>query len=112
MGTITIDVALLLKIAGAIVTLGGAYAVLSKAAAPIRKPLAELEVRVDKLEKYADRDNDRFKELEELTRENTETLKVVLKSMKAVVGHLRDNNHTNEMAEVEELIDNFLIDKK
>lgn len=111
MGTITINVKLILEIAAAICTLAAAYAVIKNATKPLRQPIEDLDNRVSKLEKKIDRDNDRLDSLEAMAKEDAQAIKILLKSTKAMVEHFRTKNNSEGMASVEAEIDEFLINK-
>lgn len=92
------------------ITLGeiiGAFGVITSLVLIYQKvtgPIKSFTKRVDDLEKHADNDNKRLKTIEE---DN----KMMLRSIRVLIAHSVDNNHTGELKETQKEIDEYLINK-
>lgn len=59
--------------------------------------------------KMLDSDNKRIKRLEEQMDYNSKSIKLLMRSELAILGHLSTNNNTGEIAKVERDIQEFLV---
>lgn len=59
--------------------------------------------------KMLDSDNKRIKRLEEQMDYNSKSIKLLMRSELAILGHLSTNNNTGEMSKVEKDIQAFLL---
>lgn len=59
--------------------------------------------------KMLDSDNKRIKRLEEQMDYNSKSIKLLMRSELAILGHLATNNNTGEIAKVERDIQEFLV---
>jgi hypothetical protein len=98
--SITITAKSIFWLCGAIVSLGGAATIISSWTSPFKK----LKARVDKIEHHQNSDNLRLKELEDGQR-------VTMRSMLAIVSHLRTGNDMEKLRNSEEEINDYLIAK-
>ena len=93
---------LFLAICGAIITVGGAAAIVAKVYDKRKKPSKEAHEMIKKHSEMFDNDNKRLKELEEGN-------KVVMQSLLAIMSHLIDGNHTEELKKSKEMVQEYLI---
>lgn len=61
------------------------------------------------VKKMLDNDNKRIKRLEEQMDYNSKSIKLLMRSELAILGHLATNNNTGEIAKVERDIQEFLV---
>ena len=111
MEKITLIVAGILAVAGAISTLGGAANWLVKLVQAIKSPNAEQDKRISDLEKhmeevdgYLARDKERLDNIDESTR-------VTQRALLALLAHGIDGNHQKQMEEAKEELEIHLIKK-
>ena len=91
-----------LAICGSIITVGGAGAIIVKLITKYRKPDKDRDETMKKHQEMLDNDNKRLKELEEGN-------KVVMQSLLAIMSHLIDGNHTEELKKSKEMVQEYLI---
>jgi len=91
-----------LAICGSIITVGGAGAIVAKIVNKYRKPDKDRDEQMKKHQAMLDNDNKRLKELEEGN-------KVVMQSLLAIMSHLIDGNHTEELKKSKEMVQEYLI---
>ena len=91
-----------LTLCGAIITVGGAGTVLIKIMEKRKKPDKDRDETMKKHQEMLDNDNKRLKELEEGN-------KVVMQSLLAIMSHLIDGNHTEELKKSKEMVQEYLI---
>lgn len=91
-----------LAICGSIITVGGAGAIIAKLITKYRKPDKDRDETMKKHQEMLDNDNKRLKELEEGN-------KVVMQSLLAIMSHLIDGNHTEELKKSKEMVQEYLI---
>ena len=111
MGYVTIDMALMLEIAGSIGVFGAAAVYVVKAIKRVLKPMTDLKEKVEKHAQYLDNDNKRLKKLEELIGDVTDAQKLLLKTHLAVLEHLETDNATGKLNQSRKDITDFLVDK-
>lgn len=111
MNTITIDIALLLEIAGSIGIIGAASVYIVKAVKRVLKPMTDLKEQVEKQAQYLDNDNKKLKKLEETIDGFSEAQRLLLKTQLAVLEHLETDNATGKLASSRQEITDFLVDK-
>lgn len=73
-----------------------------KAIKELTQPFRDLVRRVEKLEKYAGNDYERFKEQDEKFR-------LVLKCEMQIMQHMIDGNHINKMKETKMEVEEYLV---
>ena len=111
MGYITLDMALLLEIAGSIAVFGGAAVYVVKAVKRVLNPMTDLKDEVEKHAQYLDNDNKKLKKLEETIDGVTNAQKLLLKTQLAVLEHLETDNATGKLSESRQEITDFLVSK-
>ena len=104
-------ISLFLSFCGGIGILGAAAVYVAKAIGWIKKPeikqnevLKDHEKRISVLESKADND---FNEIQTLQKE----VKMVLRAVVAIMKHELDGNHTDDLLEVQNDIEKYLLDK-
>ena len=100
--TLTQLLQIFLAICGSIITVGGAGAIIVKLITKYRKPDKDRDETMKKHQEMLDNDNKRLKELEEGN-------KVVMQSLLAIMSHLKDGNHTEELKKSKEMVQEYLI---
>lgn len=110
MGTVTLDIALLLEIAGGIVVFGGASVYVTKAVKKVLKPMTDLKEEVQRHSEYLDNDNKRLKKMEDTIEDMRKAQRLLLRSQLTVLEHLETNNATGKMAKSRQDINDFLIE--
>lgn len=65
----------------------------------------------DDINEKLDNDNKRLKKLEGEMDYLTKSISVLMRCDLAILGHLRTNNNTGQLAKVEDEIQNFLLDR-
>lgn len=110
--TITLSWATLIVLASGITAIGAAWKTIREAQKALNRPKEELSDKLKHYDECLARDRQRLDEIEanfELEKKDNE---VVLKTLKEIIKHLRTNNNTDAMRNVEENIDNYLIERK
>lgn len=100
--TLTQLLQIFLTLCGSIITIGGAGAIILKAYDKRKKPSRDAMEMIKKHSEQLDNDNKRLKELEEGN-------KVVMQSLLAIMSHLIDGNHTEELKKSKEMVQEYLI---
>lgn len=100
--TLTQLLQIFLTLCGSIITIGGAGAIILKAYDKRKKPSRDALEMIKKHTEQLDNDNKRLKELEEGN-------KVVMQSLLAIMSHLIDGNHTEELKKSKEMVQEYLI---
>lgn len=93
---------LFLAMCGSIATIAGAGAILYRAYKSVKKPDTERDEALKKHTEMLDNDNRRLKELEQSN-------KVLMQSMLAMMSHLIDGNHTEDLKQARDDLQNYLI---
>lgn len=113
---VTLSWASISAVAGIIVVIGSAWKVIIEAKRVLNKPHQDL---LDKFKHYDEcfaRDKERLDNMEEIIRKlsaNNEMLskdnEIELIALRDIINHLRTDNNTGEMQEIEDNIDEHLI---
>ena len=113
---VTLSWASISAVAGIIVVIGSAWKVIIEAKRALNKPYQDL---LDKFKHYDEcfaRDKERLDNMEEIIRKlsaNNEMLskdnEIELIALRDIINHLRTDNNTGEMQEIEDNIDEHLI---
>ena len=92
-----------------ITTLGGAGAIIVSVIKWFRSPDMKRDEELEKHNKLLDNDNKRIKDLEARQAEVEEAQKVLMRSMLAVMSHAIDGNHTDDLKEARDNLQEYLI---
>ena len=114
-GVIPMDIiemiAVVLAVAGAISTLGGAANWIVKMVQVFKAPNAEQDKRLEELEKHM-ADVDKFLEADKERLDNIdESTRVTQRALLALLAHGIDGNHQTQMEEAKQELENHLIRK-
>lgn len=115
---VTLSWASISAVAGIVVVIGSAWKVIIEAKRALNKPYQDL---LDKFEHYDEclaRDKERLDDMEEMIRKlsvNNEMLskdnEIELMALRDIINHLRTDNNTGAMQEIEDDIDEHLISR-
>lgn len=94
----------LLVIAAAIVTLGGAYGVIERVSEKAASKHNQMEEQVEAHEKRLANDHRRLNELESSNR-------LIMRGVMQIMSHEIDGNHTAQLKEVRDDMENYLINR-
>lgn len=108
--TIHLEIADVVFVCSTIVVIGGAIKVLLSVKKALTKPLDDIKAKMDEYDSYFGRDKEHLGRIDDTLEELNESMHILIKSQKTVLSHMRDGNHTGEIREREEEIDNFLIE--
>lgn len=100
--TLTQLAQIFLAICGAIITVGGAGAIIAKWINKYKKPDKDRDETMKRHQEMLDNDNKRLKELEDSN-------KVIMKSLLALMSHELDGNHTTQLREARDDLQEYLI---
>lgn len=113
---------ILLSVCGAIITLSAAAVIIAKMVTRITKPNRDQNNRLDSVESEIaniklrlERGNTKFeceeKRILEMEDSMSESLKMIIESLKALTLHALDGNNTDELKQAQQKLDAYLIDK-
>lgn len=94
----------LLAIAAAIVSLGGALAVFERYSDRAKMSRAKIAEQVGRHEQRLDRDHKRLSELEESNR-------LIMRGVMSLMSHELDGNHTNQLEKVRNDMNDYLVNR-
>lgn len=113
---VTLSWASISAVAGVIVVIGSAWKVIIEARKALNKPYQELLNKFEHYDKCFARDKERLDDMEEIIKRlsaNNEMLgkdnEIELIALRDIINHLRTDNNTGEMQEIEDNIDEHLI---
>ncbi len=113
---VTLSWASISAVAGIIVVIGSAWKVIIEAKRALNKPYQELLDKFEHYNKCLAKDKERLDAMEEIIRKlmaNNEMLskdnEIELIALRDIINHLRTDNNTGEMQEIEDNIDEHLI---
>ena len=109
---ITISTTTLLDICALVVAVGGALTYIIKGVNTAKRPIEELQMQLDEHFEMLARDKKRLDEIEKVLDQQSDTNRLMLECLLAVLGHLEDGNHTNQMKETRSKVESFLLEKK
>lgn len=92
-----------------IMTVGGAGAIIIGIIRWMRKPDTTRDERLKRHDEMFDNDNKRLKVLEEHQAETDEAMRVMMKSMLALMSHELDGNHHEELERARDDLHEYLI---
>ena len=75
----------------------------------IKKPGDDVKNRLDAQDKKLENDNNRLRDLEDQYKYVSSAIGVLMRCDLVMLGHMRTNNNTGQMANMEEEIQDFLI---
>lgn len=109
---ITISTSYLLEWCAIIVAIGGAITYLVKGINTAKRPIEELQRQLDEHLDMLARDKRRLDDLERQIQGHDGINRLMLECLLAVLGHLEEGNHTQQMAETRKKVELFLLEKK
>lgn len=92
-----------------IITLGGAGAIIVGLYKWAKKPDNDRDDRIKRHDEMLDNDNKRLRELEREQAEMKEAQSVLMKSMLALMSHAIDGNHTEDLKQARDDMQNYLL---
>ena len=100
------------EIAALIVFIGGLYLGVKQLKKELKEAITEmLKDQFESVDKKLDSDNKRIKALEESNQFLYKAISLLLQDDLAILEHLRTNNSTGKMADQEQKVQQFLIDR-
>ena len=100
------------EIAAFIVFIGGLYLGVKQLKKELKEAITEmLKDQFESVDKKLDSDNKRIKALEESNQFLYKAISLLLQDDLAILEHLRTNNSTGKMADQEQKVQQFLIDR-
>ena len=104
-------VTVLLWLCGSVVAVAGAAAVIVKFWKWAHKTSDENAVTLNEIETYLASDKRRIEHLEKKQDTADEQNKLILKALVTLLGHEIDGNHTDQLRDVRDSIQNYLIER-
>lgn len=92
-----------------IITLGGAGAIIVGLYKWAKKPDNDRDDRIKRHDEMLDNDNKRLRDLEREQAEMKEAQSVLMKSMLALMSHAIDGNHTEDLKQARDDMQNYLL---
>lgn len=92
-----------------ITTLGGAGAIIISVIKWFRSPDIKRDEALKRHDELLDNDNKRLHQLEQRQSEMEEAQKVLMRSMLALMSHAIDGNHTDDLKEARDNLQEYLI---
>ncbi len=115
---VTLSWASISAVAGVIVVIGSAWKVIIEARKALNKPYQELLDKFEHYDKCLASDKERLDSMEEMIKKlsaNNEVLskdnEIELMALRDIINHLRTDNNTGAMQEIEDDIDEHLISR-
>lgn len=100
------------EIAAFVVFIGGLYLGVKQLKKELKEAITEmLKDQFESVDKKLDSDNKRIKELEDSNKFMYKAISLLLQDDLAILEHLRTNNSTGKMAEQEQKVQDFLIQR-
>lgn len=100
------------EIAAFVVFIGGLYLGVKQLKKELKEAITEmLKDQFESVDKKLDSDNNRIKVLEESNQFLYKAISLLLQDDLAILEHLRTNNSTGKMADQEQKVQQFLIDR-
>lgn len=110
--TIQLDMATVIYVASCIGILGTAVKILHSAKKALLKPLEDVNKKLQDHDKFLSNDKNQLEKIDYALVDLTRSINMLVKSHRIVLHHLRDGNHTGEIAmEIDEL-DRWLLEGK
>lgn len=110
--TIQLDLATVIYIASCIGILGGAVKILYSAKKALLKPLDDINTKLADHDKFLANDKSRLEKIDYVLGDMTDSINMLVKSHKAVLMHLEDGNHTGEIRDEIDALDEWLINRR
>lgn len=108
--TIQLDMATVIYIASCIGILGAAVKILYSAKKALLKPLDDIHSKLDDHDKFLANDKAKLEKIDYILADMTDSMNMLIKSHRTVLYHLQEGNHTGEIKEEIEELDNWLIE--
>ena len=100
------------EIAAFVVFIGGLYLGVKQLKKELKEAITEmLKDQFESVDKKLDNDNKRINELDEQMKFMYKAISLLLQDDLAILEHLRTDNNTGKMAEQEQKVQQFLIDR-
>lgn len=106
------DTALILTICGMITAVGAAVVYIAKLFKTINQPYKENKERLDKIDEYLNKDNQRIDGLYDMMKQTNEAFNISIKNDLVILKHLESNNNTGEMRKTITDLQEWLIDRQ
>ena len=78
----------------------------------LNKPLDDINKKLEEHDTFLENDKDRLEKINCALEDLTGAINLLVKSQKTVLSHMRDGNHTGEIKEREDELDDWLIEGK
>ena len=108
--TIQLDMATVIYIASCIGILGAAVKILYSAKKALLKPLDNINSKLTDHDKFLANDKAKLEKIDYILADMTDSMNMLIKSHRTVLYHLQEGNHTGEIKEEIEELDNWLIE--
>lgn len=106
-----ITVELIMQICAIIAAVGAAVVWIGKLIARALQPITDMQARLNKHAEFLESDQDRLEKIEAELEGNSDSTKLILKSIVTMLAHLETGNSTNQMAKMRKDIENYLINR-
>lgn len=110
--TISLNLANVVSICTCITVIIAAIKALWEVKKLLSKPLDEINKRLDSHEQAIDTAKSHREKIDYVLEDFTEAINLLIKSQKTVLSHMRDGNHTGEIKERENELDEWLMEGK
>lgn len=98
-----------LEICGGLTIIAGGATVIVNLINKTRKPDADRDEKLKRHDEMLDNDNRRLKSLEEHQVETDEAMRIMMKSMLALMSHELDGNHRDELENARDNLHDYLL---
>lgn len=109
---IQLDMATVIYIASCIGIVGAAIKVLHSAKMSLLKPLDDINAKLKSHDEFLANDKRRLEKTDYALADLTDSINMLIKSHRTVLYHLQDGNHSGEIKQEIEELDNWLIESR
>lgn len=109
--TIHLEVADVVFICSAIIALAGAIKVLIEVKKALMKPLEDIRVKMNLYDEYLRKDKEHLEKIDIGLENLDDSMRLLIKSQKTVLSHMRDGNHSGDIKKCEQELDEYLINE-
>ena len=110
--TIQLDMATVIYVASCIGILGAAVKVLYSAKQALVKPLDDINEKLKAHDEFLANDKRRLEKTDYALADLTDSINMLIKSHRTVLYHLQEGNHSGEIKQEIEELDNWLIESR
>ena len=110
--TISLNLANVVSICTCITVIIAAIKALWEVKKMLSKPLDEINKKMDDHDKFLANDKSHMEKIDYILEDFTKAINLLVKSQKTVLSHMRDGNHSGEIQQRENELDDWLMEGK